>query len=640
MSDLGNKAKDAFELMALKRAQRLLQISGITLVGLLVASFAARGTTKPIIIAGAAGAAVSAWLAWRKQGLASATILLTDLMVMLSTLVWVSGGVHDIAMLGYPAVLVFAALLGSSALFKWLLFLILTYCSYIVVMTVQGSFQMVFPTMTYSHLVYVNVIFIVTGFSVYLLVRDMQRLMESLRDENQRVREREHTIVQLANQDQLTGLPNRRYAEEYFSDLVRQAKIKDQKLIVYFLDLDNFKPVNDSLGHAAGDILLRDLAKRLSHLAGPDDVLCRFGGDEFIWFKMVHYKNKNHKHIINQAAQDLLDAALQPFYIMENKVDISGSVGIALSPEHGNTFSDLCRAADLAMYHAKTKGRNTFSYYDEELNRVSIDKYQMLKRIREGMEQEEFQVWYQPKYRLSDRSIIGCEALIRWPQADGSFIRPDEFIPLAESSGLIAELGYWVLRRSCLDCATWRSQGFAIPVAVNVSYVQFRDGTLPKLVEQVLAESGLPANFLELELTESLLINDEDGIQKQLNSLTGMGVTLAIDDFGTGYSNLGYLRRFNASKLKIDKSFVTALGVSERDEPLVRAMVQMAHSLNLQTIAEGVETDDCAQKLIALGCDIGQGYLWSPAIALDKWLEYLHAHSKKQIVSLAHSQFR
>lgn len=639
MSDLGRKVKDAFELMALKRAQRLLQISGVTLIGLLAASIFSRGTTKPIIILGAVGTAVSAWLAWRKMGLASATILLTDLMVMLSTLVWVSGGVHDIAMLGYPALLVFAALLGNSALFKWLLFLILSYCSYIVVLTVQGKFEMVFPPMTYAHLIYVNVIFIVTGFSVYLLVRDLQRLMESLRDENLRVREREHTIVQLANQDQLTGLPNRRYAEEYFADLVRQAQIKDQKLIVYFFDLDNFKPVNDSLGHAAGDILLRELAERLRNLAGPDDVLCRFGGDEFIWFKMVHYKNKNHKHIINQAAQDLLDAALQPFSIMENKVDISGSVGIALFPEHGNTFSDICRSADLAMYNAKTKGRNTFSYYDEELNRVSIDKYQMLKRIREGIEKEEFQIWYQPKFCLNDRSVSGCEALIRWPQADGSFIRPDEFIPLAESSGLIAELGYWVLKRACLDCATWRSQGYDARVAVNVSYVQFRNGTLPKLVEQTLADSGLPANFLELELTESLLISDEDDIQEQLDRLTGMGVTIAIDDFGTGYSNLGYLRRFNASKLKIDKSFVTALGVSDRDEPLVRAMIQMAHSLNLQTIAEGVETEECAQKLITLGCDIGQGYLWSPAIPMDKWLEYLKAHGKKQIVSIAHSQF-
>lgn len=620
-----------FQELTDKRAQRLLQLSIVCVIGIALAAIFARGSTKPILLTAMLMMSVSGWFAWQKKILLSASVLLIDLTIMLSVLVWVSGGIHDIGMLGYPMILVMAAILGNAYLFLSLLAVILVYCTAIAIMTVQGSFVMHFPEMTYAHAMYVDIILLVTGFGVYILVSDLHRLMTSLREENARVIERERMIVQLANRDQLTDLHNRRYAEHHFGDFLSQAYKKQMRLALFFLDLDNFKPVNDSLGHAAGDQVLRTLSQRLQEISGPDDILCRFGGDEFLWIKAVDYGDCKAAHAaLEKDAQKILQAACKPFFIMENKIDISGSVGISIAPKDGETFIELSRAADLAMYHAKTKGRNTYHFYSEDLNRISIDKYHMLKKMRDGLAKHEFQVWYQPKINLSTNQIISCEALIRWPQEDGSFIYPDEFIPLAESSGLIAEIGLWVLEQACLDCRSWHQAGYTdVSVAVNVSYVQFRDGTLPAKVEEILKRTGLPAQFLELELTESLLIDDEDDIQHQLDRINNMGIELAIDDFGTGYSNLGYLRNFNARRLKIDKSFITALGVSERDEPLVKAMIQMAHSLNLSIIAEGIEDEETMHKLIKLGCDEGQGYFWSKPIPMAQWQQFLQQHASR-----------
>lgn len=618
-----------FQELTDKRAQRLLQLSLICFLGIGTAALVASGPTKPILISAMLLMFVSGWLAWRRQTLLSATIFLLDLTVMLSVLVWVSGGIHDIGMLGYPMILVMAAILGNAYLFLGLLAAILIYCSVIAIMTVQGTFQMYFPEVRYSHVLYINIIFLVTGFGVYILVMDLHRLMRSLKEENARVLEREQMISRLANRDQLTDLHNRRYAEFHFDNYLRQIKKDNKRLAMLFLDLDNFKPVNDSLGHAAGDQVLRKLSQRLQDISHSQGILCRFGGDEFLWLKPVDYEDSDvMQEKLGQDAQVILDAASESFYVMENKIEISGSVGISIANKDGETFIELIRAADLAMYHAKSKGRNTYSFYSEELDRISVDKYLMLKRIREGLANNEFEAWYQPKVDLRDGKIISCEALIRWPQKDGSFIYPDQFIPLAESSGTIAELGAWILQQACFDCAKWQAAGFKdISVAVNVSYVQFRDSSLPGKVEQALRRAGLSSRSLELELTESLLIDDEDDIQEQLDSLNAMGINLAIDDFGTGYSNLGYLRQFNARCLKIDKSFVTALGVSDRDVPLVRAMVQMAHSLGLKIIAEGIEDEASMHKLIELGCDEGQGYFWSTAISMEKWLAFLQEYA-------------
>lgn len=622
-----------------QRTERLLQISIASLFAVGVAAIVSQDATKPVLVSSMGFIVLSCYLAWRGKILGSASVLLVSMAGMLSVLMWMSGGVQDIGMLGYPAVLVIAAMLGNIYLFFSLLVIIVAFSSLVVVLTMQGVFVPTIPTLTYAHLIYVNCIFFVTGFGAYLLSRDMYNLTGYLKKENELVREREKQIVDLAHQDQLTGLPNRRYAENCFDDLLRASQSRSETLVVYFFDLDNFKPINDSLGHVAGDQVLQQLADRLQNICDDNDVLSRFGGDEFIWFKSIASDDeKDLEQQISENAQELLNTALQPFYIMQNTIDISGSIGIAVAPRHGNSFVDLCRAADLAMYQAKAKGRNTYSFYSEDLSQISFDRYQLLKDMRNALNNKRFEVWYQPKVDLTTNQVIACEALIRWPQPDGSFIGPDQFIPVAESSGLITRIGAYVLEQACTDCARWREQGFEnVRVSINVSYVQFRSGRLTHMVEQVLRKTGLPAHMLELELTESLLINDEDELQHQIDQLNLMGVGLAIDDFGTGYSNLGYLRRFKAKVLKIDKSFVTSLGVSDRDEPLVRAMVQIAQSLGLSTIAEGVEDEATLKKLLELGCEGGQGYFWSPALSMKSWLDYLNHHGGiKKVAHVEH----
>ena len=456
--------------------------------------------------------------------------------------------------------------------------------------------------------------------------------MRGLREENQRVRNSQQTIARLASQDQLTGLSNRRFAEESYTRLYQRCLRDEHPLAVFFLDLDNFKPVNDSLGHAAGDLLLQQLSGRLQAISRAEDVLCRFGGDEFLM--MVALDGEEEQ--LTTIAQNIKAAATTPFFIMQTQIEISGSVGIALAPEHGTEFNTLCKYADLAMYQAKHEGRSVYRVYNDDMGRANIDKFNLMTQIRQALKDKQFRLFYQPKMDIRSGRVCGVEALIRWPQPDGSYIAPDDFIPLAESSGVIADIGHWVLQEACEACMRWRQQGHgSVGVAVNLSYVQFRDGSLERSVQQVLRQSGLPSSALELELTESMLIGEGDDISRQLSAIHQMGVSFSIDDFGTGYSNLGYLRRFNASRLKIDKSFITDLGVSQRDEPLVRAIIQMAASLGLHSVAEGVEDEATLNLLKQFGCNEAQGYFWSRALPEHEFIAWLKQHDA--ISELPHS---
>jgi EAL domain-containing protein (putative c-di-GMP-specific phosphodiesterase class I) len=330
----------------------------------------------------------------------------------------------------------------------------------------------------------------------------------------------------------------------------------------------------------------------------------------------------------------MIQKCASEFDILQNKLVISASMGIACAPKDGTDFKQLCRKADIAMYQAKQDGRNTYHYYDESLDRDSDDKFKLLQLLRPALIDAQFKLYYQPMVTLSCGEITTIEALLRWPQPDGSMISPEQFIPLAESSGMINELGQWVLQQACIYCAQQRREGFSqLRVAVNLSVMQFKDGQLQNIVEAALHEAGLPAEALELELTESLLIDETDQIQKQLKALSKQGITIAIDDFGTGYSNLGYLRNFNANKLKIDRSFITSMCVDEHDERLVKAIINIASSLGLETVAEGIEDEVTIKKLIALGCDIGQGYFWSKPVQGNVMSELLRNHQLNKNMS-------
>jgi diguanylate cyclase (GGDEF)-like protein len=543
---------------------------------------------------------------------------------MLFALALTGAGLFDLAILGYPALLIFAASLGGGMFLSVLLFVI-AQCVFLAWLTLQGFITPHIPTLSWSHLLFILVIFVVTGFSVYILIHDIKRLMQSLQRENAKVVKSRAEIQYIAHHDALTNLPNRLYGEELFSQSLVACEQKQQSLALIFIDLDNFKPVNDALGHTAGDQLLEQLTQRLSESLQTDHHLIRFGGDEFLLLAPF----TNDLGQLDQVAETLIQKCASEFDILQNQVVISASLGIACAPKDGTDFKQLCRRADIAMYQAKQDGRNTYHYYDESLNKAIDDKFKLLQLLRPAIIEAQFELYYQPMLNLSSGEVTTIEALLRWPQPDGNMITPAQFIPLAESSGLINELGRWALQQACIDCAQQRQQGFSnLRVAVNLSVIQFKDGHLQSIVESALHYADLPPEALELELTESLLLDETDKIQRQLNALNKLGITIAIDDFGTGYSNLGYLRKFNATTLKIDQSFITSLCVADHDEPLVKAIINMAASLGLKTVAEGIEDEATYKKLLALGCDFGQGYYWSKPVPVNALSSLLRNHKQ------------
>lgn len=602
------------------RRQRLMQICIATSIGLIISLLVARGVSLYIFCAALSCLFIALVFAFKDRLHLSAYIMLGSLATMLFSLALTGAGMFDLAILGYPGLLIFAATLGGVGVFFTVLSFVIIQCALLTWLTLEGVINPNIPTLTWAHLVFSTVIITITGFSVYILVRDIKKLMVSLQKENAKVQKSQREVQHLAHHDALTGLPNRFYAENLFHNELNNMRSKQQKLALMFIDLDNFKPVNDALGHAAGDELLQRLTHRVASMLPPGHHLTRFGGDEFI----VLAPFDGDRHQCDELAQAIIKQCASIFEILHTQVVVSASIGIACAPDDGNDFRQLCRKADIAMYEAKQDGRNTFHYYDKSLDQTNDDKFRLLQRLRPALNNKEFEIYYQPMMSLRNSKVTTIEALLRWPQADGSMISPDRFIPLAESSGLINELGNWVIEQACVFCAQLRSQGMPdLRVAINLSVVQFKSGHLQETVEKALSDAGLPPSALELELTESLLIDNTLLIRQQLEGLSQLGITIAIDDFGTGYSNLGYLRDFKASKLKIDRSFISSLCESQDQESLVKAIINMAASLGLKTVAEGIEDQATLDKLTALQCDEGQGFLWAtplPAEELVGWL--------------------
>ena len=439
------------------------------------------------------------------------------------------------------------------------------------------------------------------------LANDLAYGIETLRARNQRT-VAEEKLAFLAHHDVLTGLPNRLLLRDRFDFAVARAERENGKVAMLFLDLDNFKQINDSLGHAMGDQLLVALAQRLRGCIRESDAICRQGGDEFI----VLMGGVTETDTVARVAQEILDAIAEPFELAGHALTISFSIGISLYPDDAGDFDTLSKNADAALYHAKDSGKNAFSFFASKMNVDALAHMQLQGSLRKALKNEEFLLHYQPQIDIANGRIIGVEALVRWQPPGASLVPPGHFIPVAEQSGLIIALGEWVLHEACRQAAAWQAAGLApIVVAVNLSALQFRRGNILDTVTAALARSGLPARWLELELTESILLQDVDAAMTTLHSLKELGVQLSIDDFGTGYSSLSYLKRLAVDKLKIDQSFVRDLATDADDAAIVRAIVQLGHTLQLTVIAEGVETPRQLEFLTDYGCDEAQGYLFS-----------------------------
>jgi diguanylate cyclase (GGDEF)-like protein/PAS domain S-box-containing protein len=432
----------------------------------------------------------------------------------------------------------------------------------------------------------------------------------------------EERIDFLAHHDPLTELPNRLLFKDRFERAMAHGLRADTRTALLFVDLDRFKAVNDSLGHLVGDTLLRDAAQRLQACVRETDTVCRQGGDEFL----VALTDVREDEAVARVAEKVLAALAQSFKIEAHEVMISSSIGIAIGPNDGKDFETLLRKADLAMYHAKDAGRNTFRFYDERMNTDSHERMDLRQRIHRGLDRDEFLLHYQPLVDLASGRIVGAEALVRWLCPERGLIAPAHFIPIAEESGLIVPLGEWVLHEACRELKTWHALGHShLSMAVNLSAIQFRRGGLEDSLRAALAVTGIPASALELELTESILLHEADQALAVIQRLKGMGVRLAIDDFGTGYSSLAYLKRLAVDKLKIDQSFVRDMAHDADDAAIVRAVIQMAKSLNLAVLAEGVETALVADSLRALNCDMVQGFHFGRPVTAEEFRRLIGA---------------
>ncbi|WP_084628093.1 putative bifunctional diguanylate cyclase/phosphodiesterase [Silanimonas lenta] len=422
----------------------------------------------------------------------------------------------------------------------------------------------------------------------------------------------EQELRYLANYDTLTGLPNRTLLAERLSRAIIRARRQESRVAVLFIDLDHFKDINDSLGHAAGDRLLKAAAARLQAAVGPTDTVARLGGDEFT----IIVEDLDSVAAAERLAGELIAAFAAPLEVDErHRVGITPSVGISLYPDHAMVPTDLLKFADTAMYQAKARGRNTFEVYDEAMDAESRRRATLLAALRRALAQEEFRLVFQPRFSLRSERVVGVEALLRWRSAELGEVGPAQFIPLAEESGLILGIGEWVLREACRTLRQWQDAGLGeIACSINVSVLQLLRAPLAEQLAAILAETGIAPGRIELELTESVVMQNAEQARAVLDRLRGLGVRLAIDDFGTGYSSLVYLKRLPIDTLKIDKEFIGDLTDDPDDKAITATVITMAHSLGLHVVAEGVETEAQLAYLRGQGCDEVQGYLLSPPL--------------------------
>jgi len=418
----------------------------------------------------------------------------------------------------------------------------------------------------------------------------------------------EERVHHLAYHDLLTDLPNRGLLRERVVDAIEGARRGGDRVGLLFVDLDRFKNVNDSLGHGAGDELLRHCAARLLGGLRPQDLVARQGGDEFV----VLLGSLDTNEAAARIAEGMVASLRRPFVIGGRELILTGSVGVALYPENGADFETLLRNADAAMYAAKEAGRDRYRFHSAEMTRRATWRLELENDLRRALSDGELSLVYHPQLRLADGGFAGCESLLRWHHPERGLINPSNFIPVAEDAGIILGIGEWALREACAARARWRAAGLAEGrVAVNVSAVQFRDPGYVATVERALADAGLPAALLELEVTEGVLMGGLEHVLRTLEQLGRLGVHLAVDDFGTGYSSLSYLKRLPVDKLKIDQSFVAELPEDADSRAIVEAIIGMGHGLRMRLIAEGVANERQAQFLRAAGCEEGQGYLYS-----------------------------
>jgi diguanylate cyclase (GGDEF)-like protein len=586
-----------------------VQLARLVFAGLFAASLATgiKGDWFTTAMLGGAFASVSLSVVLNHIGLVegASMLLLWTLTLLATAAMWFNQGIYSPAILVYPCILVTANMLGRTRNFVLQLAFMLAATACMAWASESGVREFDMTPVGWSHFAYVAVILTTCGLMIYMLAGDLRSALLRLRAEVQRASEATEQIRYQALHDALTGLPNRIAALSVAQAAMAHAARHGRQVGFVFVNIDNFKQINESLGHSVGDELLRQIGMRLKERTRRYDAVTRYGGDEFLLLASDLGDSEEAaavaSHVIAQVGEN--------FRFADMTVAVSCSIGVAMFPGDGQDFETLLQKADVAVHHAKDAGRNVFRFFDERMNANMLEDLNISTGLRQAIERCELRLNYQPLLDLGTGRLLGAEALLRWTHPERGNIPPGRFIPVAERSGQVVELGEWVLDEACRQLRAWRGTPFeGLTISVNVSTVQFKRGTLEAVVAQALDRHAVPPGSLELEVTESALIHDPEGFVETLHGLKRLGVRLSIDDFGTGYSNLSYLQRFEVDKLKIDQSFVRRLGERESDRAIVRAIIQMAKSLNLVTTGEGIENETTRALLIELGCDQGQGY--------------------------------
>jgi diguanylate cyclase len=596
------------------RVRRLFQYSAVVLVTFVLTAInyglQGRMDVVLILLASALTMPLCMWVNVRRSHYLASLLMLASITLALSALMWRSEGLADSALLGFPVILVGAAQFLKPRHFVVLLGLMLLIVLGLGVGTVMGWQTMAMAATPTDRITDSLTILTIGGYLTWLLTHDMQKSLTALRQQIRNLHTSEIDLKFLAQHDSLTRLPNRVLGSELIERAMLGNRRRDLQVALLFVDLDNFKDINDSLGHSAGDEFLKEVSLRLLTAVRVADVVCRQGGDEFL----IGLPDMASNDDIAQVAKNVLQHMQAPFTLRDTEILASCSVGIAVYPKDGHSFEELLRHADLAMYQAKESGRNTYRFFDEDINASIRENLHLISTMRAAIVQNEFVLHYQPIFDLRTQAVVGVEALVRWQNPKLGLVAPNMFIPTAEKSGLIVELGQWVIDEACRQMSAWREAGAPrMTVSVNMSPVQFRRGDVEGVIGRALARSGLDPACLELEVTESTL----------LQRIKGLGIRISIDDFGTGYSNLSYLQRFAVDKLKIDQSFVKRLTNGPQDAAIVNAIIQMAKSLHLTTNAEGVEDEATRALLAEMGCDLAQGYLLARPMTADQFGVYI-----------------